>query len=86
MVKASASRTADPRFDSHWRRGDFSGSSQTGDLQIDTLVATLDNRTERERGEGEIVAKETERGERGGRGERERERERERKRERERER
>ena len=40
MVKASASRVADPGFDSglYW---DFSGSSHTSDLEIGTPVATL---------------------------------------------
>ena len=40
MVKASASRPEDPRFESRLRR-DFSGLSHTGDLNIDTPVATL---------------------------------------------
>ena len=39
-VKVSASRAEDPRFESHLR-GDFSGSSHTGDFKIDTPVATL---------------------------------------------
>ena len=41
MVKASASGAADPGFDSHLRRGDFSGSSHTSDLKNVTPVATL---------------------------------------------
>ena len=40
MVKASASRAEDPRFESRWRR-DFSRSSHTNDLNIGTPVATL---------------------------------------------
>ena len=40
VVKASASRSEDPGFKSRLRR-DFSGSSHTSDLRIDTLVATL---------------------------------------------
>ena len=40
VVKASASRAADPGFDFHLRR-DFSGSSHTRDLTIGTPVATL---------------------------------------------
>ena len=40
MVKASASRAEDPGFESRLRR-DFSGSSHTSDLQIDTPAATL---------------------------------------------
>ena len=38
MVKASASRLEDPGFDF---RGDFSGSSHTTDLKINSPVATL---------------------------------------------
>ena len=41
VVKASASRVAEPGFDSRLRRGDFSGSSHTSDLKNDTPVATL---------------------------------------------
>ena len=41
VVKTSASRAADPEFDSRWCGGDFSGSSHTSDLTIDTPVATL---------------------------------------------
>ena len=42
VVKASAaSGAADPGFDSDLLRGDFSESSQTGDLQTDTPVAIL---------------------------------------------
>ena len=40
MVKASASRTEDPRFESCLCR-DFSGSSHSSDLNIGTPVATL---------------------------------------------
>ena len=40
MVKASASREADPGFDSSLRHGDCSGSIHTSDLQIGTVVAT----------------------------------------------
>ena len=40
VVKASASRAADPEFDSRLRQ-DFSGSSYTSDLKIGTPVATL---------------------------------------------
>ena len=40
VVKASASRAEDPGFESRLRR-DFSGSSHTSDLKIDTPVATL---------------------------------------------
>ena len=40
VVKASASRAEDPRFESRLRR-DFSGSSHTSDLIIGTPVATL---------------------------------------------
>ena len=40
VVKASASRAADPGFDFRLRR-DFSGLSLTSDLKIDTPVATL---------------------------------------------
>ena len=40
MVKASASRAEDPRFESCWRR-DFSGSSHTSDLNTGTPVAAL---------------------------------------------
>ena len=40
VVKASASRAEDPGFESHLRR-DFSCSSHTSDLKIDTRVATL---------------------------------------------
>ena len=41
MVKASTSRVEDPGFDSRLRRGDFSGSSHTSDLNIGTPVTTL---------------------------------------------
>ena len=40
MVKASTSGAEGPEFGSHLRR-DFSGSSHTSDLKIDTPVATL---------------------------------------------
>ena len=40
VVKVSASRAEDPGFESRLRR-DFSGSSGTSDLKIDTPVATL---------------------------------------------
>ena len=40
MVKASASGAEDPWFESRVRL-DFSGSSHTSDLEIDTSVATL---------------------------------------------
>ena len=40
VVKASASRSEDPGFESRLRR-DFSESSHTGDLKIGTPVATL---------------------------------------------
>ena len=41
VVKGSALRAEDPRFDSRLRRGDFSGSSHTGDLNIGTPGVTL---------------------------------------------
>ena len=40
VVKASASRVADPGLDARLRR-DFSGSSHTSDFKIGTPVATL---------------------------------------------
>ena len=40
VVKASASRAEDPRVESRLRR-DFSGSSHTSDLKIETPVATM---------------------------------------------
>ena len=40
-VKASASRAADPGFDSCLCREDFSGLSHTNDLKTGTPVATL---------------------------------------------
>ena len=40
VVKASASGTEDPGFESHLRR-DFSGSTDTSDLNIGTPVATF---------------------------------------------
>ena len=36
VVKASASGAEDPEFDSRLRRGDYSGSSHTGDFKIGT--------------------------------------------------
>ena len=41
VVKVSASRAADPEFDSRLRRGDFSGSSHTSDFELGSPVATL---------------------------------------------
>ena len=41
VVKASTSRAEGPEFDSRLCCGDFSGSSHTSDLKIDTPVATL---------------------------------------------
>ena len=41
VVKPSTSRVADPEFDSRFPCGDFSGSSRTSDLKLDTPVATL---------------------------------------------
>ena len=41
VVKASASKASDPRFDSRLRRGDFSGLSHISDFKIGTPVATL---------------------------------------------
>ena len=41
LNKASASKAADPGFDSRFLRGDFSRSSHTSDLNIATPVATL---------------------------------------------
>ena len=41
MVKASASRAADPGFDCRLRRGDFFGWSQTSELRAGTSVVTL---------------------------------------------
>ena len=40
-VKASVSGAEDLELDSRFHRGDFSGSSHTSDLKIDTPVATL---------------------------------------------
>ena len=40
-VKASASRAADPGFDSCLRRGEFSRSIHTSDLETGTPVANL---------------------------------------------
>ena len=40
MVKASSSVMADPGFESRFLPGDFSGSSNTSDLNIGTPVAT----------------------------------------------
>ena len=41
VVKAFASRAADPRFDSNFRRGSLSRSNHTSDLKIGTPVTTL---------------------------------------------
>ena len=41
VVKGSASGAEDPDFDSRLRRGDFSGSSHTSDLENGTPVVTL---------------------------------------------
>ena len=41
VAKASASRAADPDFDSRLRRRDFSMSSHTNDLRTGAPVATL---------------------------------------------
>ena len=41
MVKASASKAADPGFDSRFLREDFSGSGHTSDFKIGTPVAGL---------------------------------------------
>ena len=41
VVKASASRAADPGLSSRLRCGDFSMSSHASDLKIGTSVATL---------------------------------------------
>ena len=41
VIKPSAPRVEDPGFDSRLRRGDFSGSSHTSDLNIETPVLTL---------------------------------------------
>ena len=41
VVRESVSRADDPGFDSRLRRGDFSGSSHTGDSKIGTPVTTL---------------------------------------------
>ena len=41
VVKAPASRTANPEFDSVFLRGDFSGSRPASELKIGTPVATL---------------------------------------------
>ena len=40
VVKASASRAANQGIDLRFLRGDYSGPSHTGDLKIDTPVAT----------------------------------------------
>ena len=40
VFRVSASRAGDPGFDSRLRRGDFSGSSHTSDLQVGTPVAS----------------------------------------------
>ena len=41
VVKASASGAEDPEFESRLRRGDYSGSSHTSDLETGTPVAIL---------------------------------------------
>ena len=41
VVKASAARAEDPRFESRLRQGFFGGSSHISDLKIGTPVATL---------------------------------------------
>ena len=41
VVKASASRAADPGFDSRLHRGDFSGSRHTSYFKIGSPVAFL---------------------------------------------
>ena len=41
VVKASASKAADPGFDSRFHDGDFSGSSHSSDFKISNPVATL---------------------------------------------
>ena len=41
MVKVSASRTADPGFESRLLRGGFAGSSLTSDLEAGTPMADL---------------------------------------------
>ena len=41
MVKASASRAADPGFDFRLSRGDFALSNHTSDFRTGTPVATL---------------------------------------------
>ena len=41
VVKASASTAAHPGSDPRLRRGDFSGSSHSSDLEIGNSVATL---------------------------------------------
>ena len=41
VVKASASRAADPGFDSRFLRGKFSWSRHTGDLKVGTPLAAL---------------------------------------------
>ena len=41
VIKASSSRAADPRFNSHLRRGEYPRSSHTSDFKIGTPAATL---------------------------------------------
>ena len=41
VVKAFASRTADPVINSRFLHGDFSGSSRTSYIKVGTTVATL---------------------------------------------
>ena len=41
VVRASVSRAEDPGFDSRLRRGDFSWSSHTSELQMSTPMAIL---------------------------------------------
>ena len=41
LLVVSTLKAEDPGFDSRLRRGDYSGSSHTCDLKIDTPVATL---------------------------------------------
>ena len=50
VVKASASRAEDPRFESRLRWDFFSGSSYTNELKIGTPVATVRNRVSTETG------------------------------------
>ena len=43
VVKLSASRVEDPRFEARFLCRDFSGSSHTSDSKLGTPVATLPN-------------------------------------------